>query len=72
MITFRATRRSAVLFECENAFALILSIFSLHVVTKRKKEKKKEAHPFVHMPVNCFKYLSLFLSGGGEGGEKTR
>lgn len=42
MITLRATRRSAVLFECENAFALILSIFSLHVVTKRKKEKKKK------------------------------
>lgn len=64
MITFRATRRSAVLFECENAFALILSIFSLHVVTK----KKKKTHPFVHTPVNCFKYLSLFLGGGWGGG----
>lgn len=41
MITFRATRRSAVLFECENAFALILSIFSLHVVTKKEKKEKK-------------------------------
>ena len=40
VITSRATRRSAVLFECENASALIWSIFSLHVVTKRKKEKK--------------------------------
>lgn len=40
-ITSRATWRSAVLFECENASALIWSIFSLHVVTKRKKRKKK-------------------------------
>lgn len=39
VITSRATRRSAVLFECENASVLIWSIFSLHVVTKRKKEK---------------------------------
>lgn len=42
VITSRATRRSAVLFECENASALIWSIFSLHVVTKRKKGKKKK------------------------------
>lgn len=69
VITSRATRRSAVLFECENASALIWSIFSLHVVTKRKKgkKKKKKPVPFVHTPVNCFKYLSLFLGGGGEG-----
>ena len=33
-ITSRATWRSAVLFECENASALIWSILSLHVVTK--------------------------------------
>lgn len=45
-------------FECENAFAFILSLFSLHVVTKK-------ITPFVHMPVNFFKYLSLFLGWGG-------
>lgn len=47
-------------FECENAFAFILSLFSLHVVTKK-------ITPFVHMPVNFFKYLSLFLGWGGGG-----
>lgn len=65
--TLRATK-SAVLFECENTSVLILSIFSLHVLTKKKKKrKKKNPIPFVHTPVNCFKYLSLFLVGEGRG-----
>lgn len=44
-------------------------LFSLHVLTKKEKitKKKKNPIPFVHTPVNCFKYLSLFLVGGGEG-----
>lgn len=47
---------------------LILSIFSCHILTK--KEKKKNPIPFVHTPVNCFKYLSLFLVGGRGGVRK--
>lgn len=72
VITSRATRRSAVLFECENASALIWSIFSLHVVTKRKKgKKKKKTRPFCTYACKLFQILEPF-SGWGRGGREDR
>ena len=72
VITSRATRRSAVLFECENASVLIWSIFSLHVVTKRKKgKKKKTTRPFCTYACKLFQILEPF-SGLGRGGREDR
>lgn len=74
VITSRATRRSAVLFECENASALIWSIFSLHVVTKRKKGKKKKKHRCAgdkHSHFLSFRYFCLFVCLNHMGLEKN-
>lgn len=48
---------------CAHLVYFFLSYFN-------KKRKKKNPIPFVHTPVNCFKYLSLFLVGGEGRGEK--
>lgn len=65
MITFRATSKSAYFFWMWKCICFHLVYFFSSCCNKKK------VTPFVHMPVNFFKYLSLFL-GWGEGWQRDK